>query len=95
MSSGVVSVGGKNAALNVKFTNGGCEQFTVKPCSGSKVGFRLQFVIVQNGLEALENKFNRKRRLYVSVVCRDGLTRKNQYGKIIPERSDFSQEFSR
>ena len=37
----------------------------------------------------------RSLRMKVSVVCRDGLTRKNQYGKIIPERSDFSQEFSR
>ena len=34
------------------------------------------------------------RRFLVSVVCRGGLTRKNQYGKIIPERSGFSQEFS-
>ena len=58
MFSGVAFGGGKNAALNVKFTNGGCKQFAVEPCSGSKIRFRLQFVIVQNGLEAFENQFN-------------------------------------
>lgn len=58
MVSGVVSEGGKSAALNVKFANGGCEQFTVKPRSGRKVCSGLKFVIVQNGLESFENEFN-------------------------------------
>ena len=58
MSRGLISGGGKSAALNVKFTDGGCEQFAVKPCSGSQVCFGLQFVVVQNGLEALEKQFN-------------------------------------